>query len=130
MEPPTRTPAQAPRPPEAARFTLLDLMAIVTAFGVGFGLGAMLPGGPRWAKLAAGVVMGAMLVPPVVLTARRVIGRDQAPLRVGEGFGLMPLFLLLLPILAMLDHGGRTMGYLLAWIIMHFFAPKMERVKI
>ena len=114
-------PPEAPGTNPRDRFTLLDLMAIVAAFGVGLGFGAMLPGGERSAKLMAGMVMGAMLVPPGVLAARRVIGRDQAPLRAGERFGLLPLFLLMLPILAALDRGGLTMLFLLAWIIGLFF---------
>jgi hypothetical protein len=98
------------------RFTLLDLMAIVAAFGVGFGLGAMLPGGPRSVKIAAGMVLGAILVPPAVLAARGISRGTGAPLLAGERIGMMPSLLLTLPILAAIDRGAFAMMLILAWI--------------
>lgn len=97
-------------------FSLLDLMAIVAAFGIGLGLAMLLPGGPRWAKLAAGVVLGAMLVPPGVLLTRAILGRANEPLRTGERLGVFPSMTLLLPCLAVVVRGAFGMFLILVWI--------------
>lgn len=101
------------------QFTLLDLMAIVAAFGLGFGLVATLLAEWPIRRIAAGAILGAIFGVPLVLLFRWRAGRLALPLRPGEQIGLMPLAGLLLPLAACLIGGVGGFGLFLFWGIYH-----------
>lgn len=98
------TSAQSPDSADSipGRFTLLDLMFVVLAYGVGFGFTLMIipREGGAVARLITGCVIGSILLPPLELMRRTLRPPPGQPLsladRLAQGpfIGLMTLFLI------------------------------------
>jgi hypothetical protein len=113
--------ASAPPP---ARLGLLELMVVVAAFGLGFGVVQILAGGNRGAiEAVLGFLFGAAIVPPAVLVVR-AIARRGAGLRAGELMGLVPFAGWLLTIVgpAMRSHGDPLRGLFHLWTLTQIVA--------
>lgn len=79
------------RTPE--RFTLLDLMLIVLAYGIGFGVAALfIPrGAGSFTRLIAGCILGSITIPPLVLMGRALRPSPRPDLSPGDRLALAPV---------------------------------------